>query len=47
MIQLLIADHDVFKFDDQSGKTWTLKEDDDENPVWVEIKDAPEEPKEK
>jgi hypothetical protein len=42
MIQLVISDHEVLKFDDQTGQTWVLKEDDDENPVWVVIKDAVE-----
>ena len=39
MIQLLINDPDVFKFDDQTGQAWRLREDDDGNPVWVENKD--------
>lgn len=38
-MQLIISDHEILKFDDQTGRTWVLKEDDDECPVWVEIKD--------
>jgi hypothetical protein len=43
MLSLVVSEGHVFKFDDQTGHTWMLKEDEDERPVWVEICDQKDE----
>jgi len=45
MTQILICDDKVIKLEDNPGgsQTWLLDDDDDGNPVWVEIKHKAEE----
>ena len=39
MIQLILLGHDIFKFDDQSGRVWMIRDDEDDTPEWIEILD--------
>lgn len=42
-IIIIPADDKILRFDDMTGVTWLLEDDDDGNPVWTEIKKRIEE----
>ena len=39
MMTLVPVSDEVLRFEEETGRSWILKEDDDGRPMWVEIKD--------